>query len=162
MWKICSPKSLCSPLRLRLELRGARCRGSLWVQSPAPGADRVLPGKGGDLGGRPSLAAPQPAAGAAREGDSSRAADAASFPSRATQRRGQRRTKFKHIFMCFPKLPESPNVLFTVCFGCLCQKVSGPLLSNTGPRLSCTTCRRSCLDRVCLQDDTRIQSIKGY
>lgn len=75
LWKI-SPKSLCSRLKLRLVHSrawswGGAGVGAAWVQSPAPGADRALWGKRGDLGGRPSLAALPPAACAAQEGQSS-------------------------------------------------------------------------------------------
>lgn len=76
LWKICSPKSLCSCLKLRLvKSREWSCKGAgvgaAWVQSPAPGADRALLEKRGDLGGSPSLAALQPAACVAQEGESS-------------------------------------------------------------------------------------------
>lgn len=66
----------------------------------------------------------------AQEGQSSSSANATSIPFQSRRRCGRRRMKLKHGFLCFTKLSELPNVLFTVCIGFLLQKVSGPLLSN--------------------------------
>lgn len=63
------------------------------MQSPVPGADGSLPGKKGDFGGSPSLAAPQLAAGTVREVRSSSSAKGTSIPSQARRRLGQRRMK---------------------------------------------------------------------
>lgn len=124
--------------------------GARWGQSSAPRADGGLPGKRGDLGGSPSLAVLQPPACVAQQGGSCRSANTVLTPSQARKRPDQRRMNSKHIFLCFPKIPELPNVLFTDYFRSLCHKVSGLLLSNTGsPRFSITL-RRSCLDLVCL------------
>lgn len=141
LWKIFPAKSLCSWLKLRLvESRGSGAArelvsGQRGCRTLLPGLIKCSLGRGETLEGQQEW------------GSSS---SATPIPSQASKRLGQRRMKLKHIFLCFPKLPELPNVLVTVCFRSLCQEVSGPLLSDTGSPLSSITCRRSSLDRVCL------------
>lgn len=76
-----------------------------------------------------------------------------------------KKNEVKAHFLVLSRATRVISVSLIVCFSFLCQRVPGPLLSNTGS-LFCTICRRClfctiCLACVYLWSDTRIESIEG-